>query len=91
MPEKKPQPPEEKNLIGKISHYFGNVGVAVIELSDVLKVGDDIRIVGGETDFTQNVESMERDHEKIQEAKTGDSIGLKIAQKVREGYKVYKV
>ncbi len=81
----------EGKLIGKITHYFGNIGVAVIKLSDKLKVGDTIRIVGGETDFTQEVESMEIEHQKIQEAKKGDSVGLKVEQKVREGYKVYKV
>jgi len=83
--------PEEK-LIGKVTHYFGKIGVAVIELADSLKVGDKIRIVGGvDTDFTQTVESMEVEHQKVNEAKAGDSIGLKVEQKVREGYKVYKV
>ncbi len=85
------QPIEEGKLIGKVTHYFGNIGVAVIELSDTLKVGDTIRIVGGETDFTQAVESMEVEHQKVEEAKTGESIGLRVEQKVREGYKVYKV
>ena len=83
--------PEEGQLIGKVTHYFGNIGVAVIELTDTLKIGDSIRIVGGETDFTQTVESMEVEHQKVQEAKAGDSVGLKVDQKVREGYKVYKV
>lgn len=83
--------PEEGKLIGKITHYFSKIGVAVIELSDILKVGDTIRIVGGETDFNQTVESMEVEHQKVNEAKVGDSIGLKINQKVREGYKVYKL
>jgi translation elongation factor EF-Tu-like GTPase len=82
---------EEGKLIGKVTHYFGKIGVAVIKLEDNLKVGDTIRIVGGETDFTQTVESMEVEHQKIQEAKPGDSVGLKISQKVREGYKVYKL
>ncbi|MDD5145956.1 MAG: hypothetical protein PHF44_03900 [Candidatus Pacebacteria bacterium] len=82
---------EEGKLIGKITHYFGNIGVAVIELSDTLKVGDTIRIVGGEADFTQVVDSMEYEHEKLKEAKKGKSIGLKIAQKAHEGYKVYKI
>jgi putative protease len=82
---------EEGKLIGKVTHYFGKIGVAVIKLEDNLKVGDTIRIVGGETDFTQTVESMEVEHQKIQEAKPGDSVGLKISQKVREGYKVYKI
>lgn len=83
--------PEEEKLVGKISHYFSKIGVAVIELSDTLKVGDTIRIIGGVTDFTQNIESIEIEHEKVNEAKAGDSIGLKVAQKVREGYKVYKL
>jgi putative protease len=82
---------EEGKLIGKITHYFGNIGVAVIKLSDKLKVGDTIRIVGGETDFTQNVDSMEMEHQKIEEAKKGESVGLKVDQKVREDYKVYKL
>ena len=90
MPNEEPLP-EEGKLIGKITHYFGNIGVAVIELSHTLKVGDNIRIVGGETDFTQIIESMEVEHKKVEEAKKGDSVGLKVDQKVREGYKVYKL
>jgi len=82
---------EEGKLIGKISHYFGNISVAVIDLSDTLKVGDTIRVTGGETDFTQVVTSMEVDHKKVETAKKGDSVGFKVDQKVRDGYKVYKV
>lgn len=81
----------EGKLIGRITHFFGNIDVAVIELSDKLKVGDTIRIVGGETDFNQEVDSMEMDHAKIKEGKKKDSVGLKVAQKVHEGYKVYKL
>ena len=84
-------PPEEGKLIGKVTHYFSKIGVAVIELSDTLKVGETIRIVGGETDFDQVIESMEIEHQKIEIAKAGDSVGLKVSQKVREGYKVYKI
>jgi putative protease len=82
---------EGGKLIGKVTHYFGKIGVAVIKLEDTLKVGDTIRIVGGQTDFTQTVESMEIEHQKVNEAKAGQSVGLKVAQKVREGYKVYKL
>lgn len=88
MPE---EPLQEGKLIGKITHYFGNIGVAVIELTGTLKEGDNIRITGGETDFTQAVESMEIEHEKVKIAKAGKSIGLKVSQKVHEGYKVYKL
>lgn len=82
---------EEGKLIGKITHYFGKIGVAVIQLEDNLKVGERIKIVGGNSAFEQTVESMEIDHKKIEEAKAGNSVGLKVLQKVKEGYKVYKL
>jgi len=82
---------EEGKLIGKITHYFGKIGVAVIELSDTLKAGEEIRIVGGATDFNQVVDSMEVEHKKVETAKAGDSVGLKVNEHVREDYKVYKV
>jgi putative protease len=81
---------KEPKPIGKITHYFGNIGVAVIELKDTLKEGEEIRIVGGETDFTQTADSMEIDREKVEKAKKGESVGMKVKQKVREGYQVYK-
>lgn len=83
--------PQEGKLIGKVTHYFSKIEVAVIELQETLKVGDTIRIVGGETDFNQTVDSMEFEHQKVETAKSGDSVGLKVSQKVREGYKVYKI
>jgi hypothetical protein len=82
---------KKEKLIGRVSHYFGHIGVAVLDLKDKLEEGDEIRFVGGETDFTQKAKSMEVDHEKIKKAKKGDSVGLKTEQKVREDYKVYKV
>lgn len=90
MPEET-SPSEEGKLIGEVTHYFGKIGVAVINLSDTLKVGDNIRIAGGEVDFSQTIESMEVEHEKVEKASAGDSIGLKVEQKVREGYQVYKL
>lgn len=82
---------KEGKLIGKVTHYFGNIGVAVIDLSGSLKSGETIRIIGGDTDFEQGVDSMEVDHKKVKEAKKGDGVGLKVSQKVHEGYKVYKI
>lgn len=82
---------KKEKLIGRVSHYFGHISVAVLDLKDKLEEGDEIRFVGGDTDFTQKVKSMEVDHEKIKKAKKGDSVGLKTEEKVREDYKVYKV
>ncbi|MDP1629195.1 MAG: translation elongation factor-like protein [bacterium] len=81
----------EEKLIGKISHYYSKLGVAIIELSDGLAVGDRIKIKGATSDIEQDVDSMQIEREQIKEAKKGDAIGLKVAEKVREGDEVYKV
>jgi translation elongation factor EF-Tu-like GTPase len=83
--------PGEGKLVGKVTHYYNNIGVSIIKLSAVLKVGDSIRIIGGEVDFEQVVESIEIEHKKVKTAKVGEVIGLMVGEKVREGYKVYKV
>jgi len=80
-----------KKLVGKIEHYFGKIGVAVVELTDELSVGDEILIQGAETNFTQKVESMQVEHENIEKAKAGDAVGMKVSEKVRENDQVYKV
>lgn len=79
----------EEKPVGKIVHYYSNLGVGIIELSDSLKVGDQIHIKGKTTDFEQTVESMQIEHESVQEAKKGDVIGLKVRERVREGDEVY--
>lgn len=87
-----PEPPEQGKLIGKVTHYFGHPEVAIIKLEDSLEVGDTIRIVGGtDTDFEQEVASMEIEHEKVEQAGSGDEVGVKVAQKVRENYEVYRI
>jgi putative protease len=83
---------KQEKPIGKITHYFSNIEVAVIDLTSPLKQGDKIRVVGGEaTDFEQEVDSMQIDHEQVKLAKKGDSVGMKVKEKVHEGYKVFKV
>lgn len=83
---------KEEKPIGAVVHYFDKISVAVIKLADKMAVGDKIRIVGGEdTDFEQEIDSMEVDHEKIKKAKKGDEVGMKVKDKVREGYKVFKL
>ena len=82
----------EGKLIGKVTHYFSNIKVGVIKLSGSLNQGDEIRIVGGEnTDFNQKVDSMQVDYKSVKKSKKGDSVGLKVKEKVREGYSIYKV
>ena len=82
---------EEKKLIGKIAHYYSKIGVAVIDLEDELSVGDEISIEGATTIVRQKVESMQVEHKNIETAKAGDSVGLKVIDRVREADAVYKV
>ncbi len=81
----------EREIIGRVTHYFGKIGVAIIELDSIMKVGDHIAIVGSTTDLEQNVKSMQVEHQNIEEAREGDLVGLKVKDKVREGDTVYKL
>ena len=66
--------------------------MAVVRLVSPLKDGDIIRVIGGqETDFQQEVKSMQIEHEEIKSAKKGDEVGMKIKEKVHEGYRVFKI
>ena len=77
--------------IGKITHYFTNIMVAVVELSGELKKGDKIIVKGASTNFEQTVDSMQIDRVDIEEAKKGDAIGLKVKEHARPGDLVYKL
>jgi len=79
----------KEKQIGEITHYFGKIGVAVIKLKDGLKVGESIKIVGGEREIIQEVSSMQVEYENIDKAKKGESVGLKVDGAVRPGDKVY--
>jgi putative protease len=81
----------ERKEIGKVSHYFGGPKVAALVLTDTLKVGDRIAIQGHTTDFETVVESMQIEHDKIQEAKKGDNVGIKVPERVREHDVVYRI
>lgn len=81
---------EEKEL-GTVTHYFTKIGVGIIKLSDALKIGDTIHFKGHSSDFQQVVESMQVEHNNVQEAKAGDMVGLKVKEHVREHDLVYKV
>ena len=81
----------EKKLIGKITHFYPKISVAVVELEDTLNVGDRISIERGEEKIEQDVDSMQIEHKNVEEAGKGESIGLKIAGQTKEGAKVFKV
>ena len=72
-----------ERLVGTVSHYWGNLEVAGIELSGALAVGDTIRIHGHTSDFMQTVDSIQIEHETVQSAAAGDSIGVRVSERAR--------
>ena len=77
--------------VGKVTHYYDNIGVVILELSAALKVGDKIKFEGHGADFEQEVTSLQVNHEQVEKASAGEMVGLKADQKVKEGTKVEKV
>ena len=78
--------------IGYITHYFGHIGVAAIQLTNGdLVAGDTIHIKGHTSDFTMVIDSMQVEHKTVTAARKGDGIGIKVPQPAREHDKVFKV
>lgn len=78
--------------IGKVEDYFAHIGVVAIKITQgKIKVGDTLRFHGHTTDFTQKIDSMQIEHEKVEQAGVGDSVGIKVTERVRTHDKVSKV
>src|SRR3989338_11538470 len=88
---KAPRAKPAGQLVGRVSHYFTHISVAVIELTSPLKEGDRIRVQGATTNFEQPVSSMQIEHRPVLSAGPGDSIGLKVRDRVRQGDTVYRL
>ena len=80
-----------ESQIGRVTHFYKKIGVAIVELSDSLLVGDTIHITGHTTDLTQKVDSMQMEHQDIEKAEKGQVIGLKVTDEVRVKDLVFKV
>jgi len=77
--------------IGRVTHFYGHICVAVIQLNESLKLGDKIHILGHTTDFVQRVTSIEVEHHPVVWVKPGDHIAIKVIGPVREHDAVYRV
>lgn len=77
--------------IGKVTHYYNKIQVAVITLSTPISVGANVKISGHDKEFIQEITSIQIEHEQIKKAKKGDIIGLKVDSPVKEGDVVYSV
>jgi len=75
--------------IGEVTHFFGKINVAVIKLTDTLKIGDIVHFLGRNTDFEQEVAYMQVEHESITIAESGNEVAIKTIQRVRRGDSVF--
>ncbi|MFP6562854.1 MAG: translation elongation factor-like protein [Myxococcota bacterium] len=76
--------------IGRVEDYFAKVGVIALKLGEPLAVGDRIRVKGHTTDFTQPVKSIQIEHESVERAKRGASVGIRVKKRCRRGDRVYR-
>ena len=81
----------QEQQIGQVADFFARPSVAAIELTGELKVGDKIHFQGHTTNLEMIVASMQINNANVQQAKTGDSVGVKVSERVRKGDSVYKV
>ena len=77
--------------VGKVTHYYDKIGVAVVDLEGKLAVGDNIKIVDHGNEFIQGVSSIQFDHKTLDHGGLGQSVGLKVDQRVREGAELFKI
>ena len=81
---------EQETEVGEVMTYYANIGVAAIELTNNVKAGDTIIFRGFTTDMEHKIDSIQIEHDSVQEAKAGDQIGVKVPGKVRKNDRVYK-
>jgi putative protease len=77
--------------IGEVTHFFGKINVAVLNLSNDLKLGDSVHFLGRNTDFEQEISSMQVDHVEVTEVSAGDDVAVKVTQRVRRGDSVFRI
>src|SRR3989344_5281404 len=87
-PRKTPKAKKQKP-IGVVTHFYGNISVAIVKFKTTVKVGTAVKFNGATTDFEETIKSMQFNHEPVSSAKKGQQIGIKVKKRVREGDSVY--
>ena len=78
----------EGKTIGKVVHYYDKIGVAIVELSGSLKVGDQVKFVKGDDELEQAIDSIQVEKAAVESAKKGDVVGVKVDSPIKEGAEV---
>lgn len=87
---KKTAPVKKLKPIGVVTHYYGDISVAVIKFKRLFKAGEKVHFKGATTDFKEKIKSMQYEHKPVTAAKKGQQVGAKVGDKVREGDEVYE-
>ncbi|MBI3362714.1 MAG: translation elongation factor-like protein [Chloroflexi bacterium] len=77
--------------LGKVKHFFDKIGVAALDLTDTIRVGDTVHVLGHSTDFQQEVASLQIEHQPVNEAGPGQDVAMKVAHRVHPGDAVFKI
>jgi putative protease len=75
--------------VGDVTHFYSNIGVAIVKLTSPLEVGASVNFQGNTTNFDQVVSEMQYDHKDIEAGEKGQEVGVKVSEKVREGDEVF--
>ena len=75
--------------VGEVTHFFNDINVAVIKLEEGISLGETLHFLGAHTDFRQEVESMQVEHEDIESASAGQEVAIKVERRVRSGDSVF--
>jgi len=85
-----PKVNSEPKPIGEVTHYYSNLGVAIVKFSKAVPVGARLKFKGATTNFEETISSMQYDHKSIERAEKGKEVGLKVSEKVRDGDQVFE-
>ena len=77
--------------IGDVTHFYNKLSVAVLALTDSIKIGDTVHIFGRTTDLRQVVNSLQIEHQVVDQAGPDQEVALKVSRRVRKGDKVYRL
>ena len=86
----KSAPATKGKPIGKVTHYYGDLSVAIVKFNRSFSCGEKVHFSGATTDFKETVKSMQYEHKSIETAKKGQEVGIKVGDKVREGDLVFE-
>lgn len=81
----------EQKPIGEVTHYFGNLRVAIVKFNKAVDKGARVKFKGATTDFEEAIESMQYEHKDVEKAKKGQEVGIRVSDKVRAGDGVFEV